>query len=325
MSSTQWPDWLQQAITYAQQHQDGIRNTFATLAALVSLLVALVRLRTGHPTVFDSVRRLHAIDLGEKGHGRYWELRRDHPSATVEVLGLFVGNSGRQAIKREDFDGVRALELGFPRSAVQHCEVGSSVPSYLQQLVEVVVPDEHTVRIRPLLLNAGEAFELRVVCVGQSHFQQVRALYGPLAPLVWWMSVWLTPPQFTEDCQLRARAANVRRVVHYGPLHRALILLPGSGLGRTIAWSLLTLARMIAIVSVLFLSLVLVDSLAPGPAHSVLASVSAALSQLAVILTGGLVVAVLLYGLTVALVAWERGIGRQRQVRRDEQAHQQRA
>lgn len=332
MGGIHWPDWLLQAGTYAQQHQDGIRNTFATLAAIASILYyGLTRLRTGSARLFSSVRRRYAFELSADGHDLYWRLRREHSDEPVGVSSVYIGNSGRQALRREDFDGEDAFELhASDLLRFRWVEVGETVPADLADTVQLSGPDERTIRMRPLLLNGGDVIELRVVHVGRTWKQDLRQLttsgwhWFLVGIVAWPLQRSIIDLSGREDFAVRVRALNIRRVFRYGALRRGLALLPASLNGRILASIFGLTARLLALVSILFLGAVVLREFAPtlGDRFPFLPSAPQLLSYLAEAFGGALALVGWMVGFVYGLdLIWDQGIARWRKARKDERAH----
>jgi hypothetical protein len=145
---------------------DLIRIAGAGLAAMISVIGAVWRLRRLRPNLYYGFQPAYPITLSADGLRRYWELRSLHldPDHDVFTTDVFVGNRGGVAIRREDFDGDRPIALDIrAHRQIAYLEMGQMSPLDLRPEYDQPLP--HVLAFPPLLLNAGDVVALKAVIV----------------------------------------------------------------------------------------------------------------------------------------------------------------
>jgi hypothetical protein len=151
----------------------------AAVAAVVAVIVSIVlyaRSRQVKALAYESkstaLIRDEARDLVEI-------LYRGSPVTNVELVTVAIGNVGNVPIRREDFE--TELVLDVPHAAVMlDAKVIGADPTDLKPVLTV---QEHRVAIAPLLLNAGDVFELQILVTCDSDVMALAADLGEVLSL----------------------------------------------------------------------------------------------------------------------------------------------
>jgi hypothetical protein len=256
-------------LTISSSQLDALRNTFAIVAAIVSIIVAVVRQTAERrPTLHYWISPLLPIDLDDEGKKRYWRLRETMHKDYVSVWGVHFMNGGRQPIRRDDFDDGRPITVTF-KAEVQHLETGAGYPATVRA-VATPQADGHSIAVQPLLLNGGDQMECKVLLQG---------LHPTLR--TWAILTNIVTERFTID----TRIEDIRRPRRAGIVRRFLALFARRGylqgeLGYFVTFNL----RAAALFSVGFLALAGAEYIVPSSYHVAFPAVSVIVANAAGIL-----------------------------------------
>jgi len=108
-----------------------------------------------------SQNKLPNLDLGSQS--KQLELRwAGQPIDNITVSRFSITNSGKQEIKREDFDG--NVNINFPKETLLGISFVDAIPSSLESKAkESLLPAENGFDLKPMLWNPKESIDIMVV------------------------------------------------------------------------------------------------------------------------------------------------------------------
>lgn len=154
------PDVTSGVLSFLTQHIAQLGVPFAIVASLATTVSGIWRFYSGRRALAYKLTVQEVNHLSREARERYERVKTADAEARVLPARLRIWNSGRQVIRRDEFDGGIPIEMLFGNADVAVCQIARVRPMYLRPEVKA---QASSVLVKPLLLNPGDSIEMELV------------------------------------------------------------------------------------------------------------------------------------------------------------------